>query len=125
MKKKIVPPIDNYLFVSSKSFVIMRFNICSFNSLSEKNLNYLSNLMNLFFIGFNAAYLLFFNWTICALLALLFFVINIFLLLSSNIANEILELFISNSLGVVLIKLYLLSNCCSFDILSGWKEISN
>ena len=89
-----------------------------------KNVNVLFNLTNLFFIGFNAAYLLFFNWTICALLALLFFVINIFLLLSSNIANEILELFISNSLGVVLIKLYLLSNCCSLDILSGWKERS-
>ena len=78
--------------------------------------------MNLFFIGFNEAYLLFFNWTICALLALLFFVMYIFLLFSSNTNNEILGLFISNLVGVVLIKLYLLSNCCSFEILSGWKK---
>ena len=79
--------------------------------------------MNLLFTGFNAAYLLSFNWTICALLALLFVVIMYtFLLFSLNI-NEIFRLLISNSSGVVLTKLYLFSNGCSFDILSGWKEV--
>ena len=36
----------------------------------------------------------------CALLVLTFFVVYIFLLSSSNIVNEILELFVSNSVGV-------------------------
>ena len=56
--------------------------------------------MNLFFNGFNAAYLLFFNLAICALLVLLFFDEYIFLLFSSNTFNEVLGLFISNSSGV-------------------------
>ena len=80
--------------------------------------------MNLFFNGFNAAYLLFFNLAICALLALLFFDEYIFLLFSSNTFNEVLGLFISNSSGVRWIKLCLVSNGFSFDILSRWKEIS-
>ena len=36
----------------------------------------------------------------CALLVLTFFVVYIFLLSSSNTVNEILELFVSNSVGV-------------------------
>ena len=36
----------------------------------------------------------------CALLVLTIFVVYIFLLSSSNILNEILELFVSNSVGV-------------------------
>ena len=36
----------------------------------------------------------------CALLVLTFFVVYIFLLSSSNMLNEILELFVSNSVGV-------------------------
>ena len=56
--------------------------------------------MNLFFNGFNAAYLLFFNLAICDLLVLLFFDEYIFLLFSSNTFNEVLGLFISNSSGV-------------------------
>ena len=47
--------------------------MCSLNSICEKDANILSNLMNLFFNGFNAAYLLFFNLAICALLVPLFF----------------------------------------------------
>ena len=62
-------------------------------------------------------YLLFL--TISALLVLLFFDEYIILLFSSNIVNEILELFISKSLGVIFLKLYLFSNGFSFDILSG------
>ena len=93
--------------------------MCSLNSMREKDANNLFSLMNLFLNGFNAAYLLFYNFTICALLVLLFFVIYIILLFSSNIVNEVLGLFISNSLGVILIKLYLLSNGFSFNIFSG------
>ena len=63
--------------------------------------------MNFFFNGFNAACLLFVNLTICVLLVLLFFVTSIILLFSSNIVNEVLGLFISNSVGVIWIKLYL------------------
>ena len=39
-------------------------NICSLNSICEKDANILSNLMNLYFHGLNAVYLLFFNLTI-------------------------------------------------------------
>ena len=46
------------------SFKLMWFNMHSFNSLSEKDFNIVSNLMNLFFNGFIAAYLLFFNWIV-------------------------------------------------------------
>ena len=80
--------------------------------------------MNLFLRGFNAAYLLFFNWTMCALLVLSFLEWCIFLLFSSNIVNEILELFVSNSVGVIWMKLYVFSNGFSFDILSGLEEMS-
>ena len=79
--------------------------------------------MNLFFNGFIVAYLLFFNLVICPLLVLSFFDAYILLLFSSNTVNEILGLFISNSLCVIFLKLYLFSNGFSFDILSGWKEI--
>ena len=72
--------------------------MCSLNSLCEKDVNMLSNLMKLFFNHFNAAYLLFFNLTICALLVCY---IYIFLLFSSNIVNEVFGLFISNSVGVM------------------------
>ena len=65
-------------FVSFKSFVWMRFNMYSFNYLCEKDFNILSNLMNLFLGGFNAAYLLFFNWTMYALFVLSFFASYIF-----------------------------------------------
>ena len=75
--------------------------MCSLNSLCEKDVNILSSLMNLFLNGFNAASLLFFNLTICALLALLYFVIYIFLLFLPNIVNEVFGLFISNSVGVI------------------------
>ena len=53
--------MNNYLFESFESFELMRLNMYSFNSLCEKDFNILSNLMNLFLGGFNAAYLLFFN----------------------------------------------------------------
>ena len=65
-------------FESFKSFVWMRFNMYSFNYLCEKDFNILSNLMNLFLGGFNAAYLLFFNWTMYALFVLSFFASYIF-----------------------------------------------
>ena len=80
--------------------------------------------MNIFFNGFIAAYLSIFNLTICALLAPLFFGVYNILLFSSNIVNEVLRLYISISFGVIWLKLYLFSNGFSFDILSGWKEIS-
>ena len=88
----------------STSFILflkMYCNMRSLNSLCEKNANTLSSLMNLFFNGFNAAYLLFLNLSICVLLVPLFFVTYIILLLSSNIVNEVLGLFISNSVGVI------------------------
>ena len=104
-------------------FELMWFSMYSFNSLFEKHFNIVSNLMNLFFDGFNAAYLLSFKWIIFALLSLLFFDAYNFLLFSSNIVNEILGLFVSNSIGVVLLKLYLSSYGFSFDILCGWKLV--
>ena len=52
--------------------------------------------MNLFFNGFIVAYLLFFNLAICTFIVLLFFDVYILLLFSSNTANEILGIFISN-----------------------------
>ena len=75
-------------------------NICSLDSICEKDVNILSNLINLFFNSLNAEYLLFFNLAICTLLVLLFFDEYIFLLFSSNTVDEVLELFISNSSGV-------------------------
>ena len=107
-----------------ESFELMLFDIYSFNSLFEKDFNIVSNLMNLFFNGLIAAYMLYFKWIIFALSALLFFVAYIFFLSSSNIVNEIFGLFVSNFMGVVLLKLYLSSYGFSFDILSGWKEMS-
>ena len=92
--------------------------MCSLNSKCKKDSNNLSSLINLFFNGFTAAYLSF-NLSICALLLLLFFGKYVILLFSSKTVNEILGLFISKSLGVMLLKLYLLSNTLSFDILSG------
>ena len=80
--------------------------------------------MKLFFNGFIAAYLLFFNLAISALLSLLYFDVYILLLFSSNTVNEILGLFISRSFGIIFLKLYPLSNGFNFDIFSGWKEIS-
>ena len=68
----------------------------SFNSLCENVFNILSHCMNLSLGGFNAEHLLFFNWTMFALFA------PLFLLSSSNIVNEILKLFVSNSIGVIL-----------------------
>ena len=53
--------MNNYLFESFESFELMRLNIYSFNFLCEKDFNILSNLINLFLGGFNAAYLLFLN----------------------------------------------------------------
>ena len=97
--------MNNYLFESFESFELMWLNMYSFNSLCEKDFNILSNLMNLFLGGFNAAYLLFFNQTMCALLVLSFLQWYLFLLSSSNIVNEILESFVSNSVGVMWMKL--------------------
>ena len=57
-----------------ESFVWMRLNIYSFISLREKEFNIFSNHMNLFLRGFNAAYLLFFNWTMNYLFVLSFYV---------------------------------------------------
>ena len=91
--------------------------MCSLNSLCEKDFNILSSLMNLFSNGFTAAYLLFSNLTICTFLVLLLSVMYIFLLFLSNIVNEVLGLFISNSEGVMWIKLYFFSNGSSFDII--------
>ena len=115
------------LFVSFKSFKpfeIKWLNMYSFISLCEKVFNILPNHMNLFLRGFEAAYLLFFNWTMYALLVLSFLWYIFFLLSSSNTVNEILELFVSNSVDAIWMKLYCFSNGFSFDILSGWKEIS-
>ena len=60
--------------------------------------------MNSFLRGFNAAYLLFFNLTMCALLVGTLFEWYIFLLSSSDILNEIFELFVSNSVNVMWMK---------------------
>ena len=57
--------------------------------------------------------------TVCTLLVLLFFDVYNTLLFSSNTVNEILELFISNLLGVMMLRLNFLSNNFSFDTLSG------
>ena len=100
--KKITTYVNNYLFEVFESFELMWLNIYSFNSLCEKYFNILSNLMNLFLGGFNAAFRLFFNWTMRALLVLSFFEWYIFLLSWSNIVNEILELFILNSVNEIL-----------------------
>ena len=76
--------------------------ICSINSKWEKNSNNSFSLINLFFNGFTAAYLLLLILTIWALLILILFgKYVILLLLSSNTINEILGLFISNSFGVI------------------------
>ena len=80
--------------------------------------------MNLFLRGFIAAYLLFFNWTIYALLVVSFLEVFIFLLSSLNIINDTLVLFVSNSAGVMWIKLWRFSNDSRFGILSGWKDVS-
>ena len=116
-----------YFVISTFSNLFLRMfcNICSLNSICKKDANILSNLMNLFLNGLNAVYLLFFNLTIWVLLVLLFFVVYIFLLLSSNIVNEILGLFDSKSEGVMLLKLYLFSNGFSFDILGEKRYYSN
>ena len=105
-------------------FELMQFSMYSFNSLFQKSFDNVSDLMNLFFNDFASASLLLFNWITFALLVLLFFDVCIFLLFLSNIVNEIFELFVSNSIGIVLLKLYLSSFGFSFDILSGWKEMS-
>ena len=97
--------MNNYLFESFESFELMWLNMYSFNSLCEEVFNILSSLINLFLGAFNAAYLLLFNWTMYALLVLSFFGYYIFLLSSSNIVNEISELFVSNSVGVIWMKL--------------------
>ena len=44
-----------------KSFELMLFNMYFFNSLFEKDFNIVSNLMNLFFNGLIAAYMLYFK----------------------------------------------------------------
>ena len=72
--------------------------IYSLNPVCEKDSNILFSLINLFFNGFIATYLLSFNLTIWALLVLLFFGKYIILLFLSNTVNEILGLFISKSL---------------------------
>ena len=97
--------MNNYLFESFESFELMWLNMYSFNSLCEEVFNILSSLINLFLGAFNAAYLLLYNWTMYALLVLSFFGYYIFLLSSSNIVNEISELFVSNSVGVIWMKL--------------------
>ena len=97
--------MNNYLFESFESFELMLLNMYSFNSLCEEVFNILSSLINLFLGAFNAAYLLLFNWTMYALLVLSFFGYYIFLLPSSNIVNEISELFVSNAVGVIWMKL--------------------
>ena len=94
--------MNNYLF---ESFELLWLHMYSFNSLYERDFNILSNPMNLFLGGFNATYLLFFNWTMYNSLVLSFFAWYIFLLSSSNVVNEILELFVSNSVGVMWMKL--------------------
>ena len=89
--KKIMSPIDNYLFeslesfelfvsfklfISFKSFVLfeslesfvwMRFNMSSFNSLCEKDFDIFSSCMNLFLRGFNAASIFYFVNELCML----------------------------------------------------------
>ena len=89
--------------ISTSSILFFRMfcSIRSLNSMCEKNANNLSSLMNLFFNGFIAAYQLFFNLIICALLVLLFFDEYIFLSFSSNTVNEVLGLFTANSSGVI------------------------
>ena len=94
--------MNNYLFESFESFVWMWFNMYSFNSLCEKDFHIFSDHLYLFLRGFNAGYLLFFNWTMYVLLVLSFFAWS--LLSSSNIVNEILELFVSNSVGAMWMK---------------------
>ena len=90
-------------FISTSSILFLRIfcSICSLNSLCEKDANNLSSLINLFFNGFIVAYLLFSNFTICVLLAPLFFGVYNLLLFSSNNVNEVLGLFISNSFSVI------------------------
>ena len=41
------------------------------------------------------------------------------IIMKKIIVNEVLGLFISNSAGIILLKCYIFSNGCSFDILSG------
>ena len=67
----------------------------------SKNINILWSCVNLFLRGFIAACLLFFNWTIYALLVVSFLEVYIFLLSSLNIINDTLVLFVSNSAGVM------------------------
>ena len=57
-------------FIPSILFFKIFCRVCSLNSKCEKDSNILFNLINLFFNGFTAAYLLSFNLTICALLVL-------------------------------------------------------
>ena len=60
-------------FIPSILFFKIFCRICSLNSKCKKDSNILFNLINIFFNGFTAAYLLFCNLTICALLILSFF----------------------------------------------------
>ena len=66
------------MFVSLILFLRMYCNMCSLNSFCKKDFNILSSLMNLFYNGFTAAYLLFSNLIICTFLVLLFSVMYIF-----------------------------------------------
>ena len=90
-----------FILTSSVLFFKIFCSICSLNSICEKDSNNLSSLINLFFNGFIAAYLSFFNLTICTLLVLLFYDEYNILLFSSNIVNEIFELLVSNSFDVI------------------------
>ena len=110
--------VSKSFFIPWSKFVADKYSI---NSACEKDFKNSSSLISLFFGGFIAAYLWLFVLTIFALLLLLLQLFDGYtILLSSIIVNETLKLFISNSLGVLWVKIYLSSYFFSLDILSGW-----
>ena len=81
-------------------------------------------LIRLSDVGFIAAYLCSFIFTIYAFLKPSLFERYISLLFSSSIVNEIFGLSLSKSVGWVLLKLYLFVYVSSFDVFSLWYEMS-
>ena len=71
-------------------------------------------------MGFIAAYLSLFIFTIYALLILSLFELYIILLFSSSIAKDMCGLFFSNISGLVSLKLYLFANRSSLDVFPLW-----
>ena len=98
--------------------------IISLISLCENNRSISFNLMYLFFTGFIAAYLLFFNLTIFALMLLILCEMYKIFLSSSITVKEISGLFTSNFYGVISVKPKILMYGLKADILSGLCEIS-